>query len=65
MSLAVGGTGGPGEARQGRAARAKPAARTARLRLTPSHLALYGPTWKALKERTLQPTTAPRARTCA
>ncbi|MDN7728259.1 phage integrase family protein [Burkholderia gladioli] len=59
MSLAVGGTGdiggssGAGEARQGRATRAKPAGQRATLRLTASHFALYRAYLEGLEERTL------------
>ncbi len=71
MSLGVGetgelvDTGGAGEARQVRAARAKPAGQPATLRLTTAHFALYRPTWKASRNARCTPTTACLGRTCA
>ncbi len=70
MSLAVGETGelvetgGAGEARQVRAARAKPAAQAAGLRLTTAHFALYRAYLEGLEERTLH-TAVRLAPTCA
>ncbi|MBW5286793.1 tyrosine-type recombinase/integrase [Burkholderia gladioli] len=49
----MGGSSGAGEARQGRAARAKPAGQPATLRLTPAHFALYRAYLEGLEERTL------------